>query len=187
MNKKIRFLIPKHYRGRDCFSDLPRPTGFYPKVRILVLLALCLTFGLVHANLGFAVQATGAANERLDSETIKKLTVASTQHNLILLLIESGKYDKVEAEWKKVLDLKLSNKYEDAVALSMETIANKLSDAKQLPLAQRILDLGLAGMNFNNKNRADILRLKAYFFKEGGDLEKAIETYREANELLEKP
>jgi tetratricopeptide (TPR) repeat protein len=101
--------------------------------------------------------------------------------------IESGNYDRIEFEWKKVLDLRLGGKYEGAVAQSLLTIAYKLSEAKQLALAQRILDYTLAEVSFSNKNKADILKLEAYLFKEAGELEKAIETYRKANELFVKP
>ena len=154
-----------------------------------IFLAVIFLSKTLFVNQAFAMQASPAAgfDERLDSEITKRLKMASNEHDLILLFIESGKYDKIEAEWKKVLDLKLGNRYEGAIALSLLKIADKLSEAKQIQLAQRILDYTLANMSFSNKTKADIFRYKAYLFKEAGDLEKAIDAYKYSNELLEKP
>ena len=109
------------------------------------------------------------------------------QHDLIFLLIESNDFDRVEAEWGKVLDLELSEKYEGAIAQSVLTICYKLSEAKQFSMALNIIEESLAAVAFSNKSSADILRLKAYIYKESGDLDSAIETLRKASELAEEP
>ena len=121
------------------------------------------------------------------SETVNKLKIASMQHDLILLLIESKDFGRVESEWKKVLDLKLNEKYEGAIAQSLLMICYKLSEAKQYSLALGLMDESLSAVAFSNKNAADILRLKAYLYKEAGNLDLAIETLRQASELAEKP
>jgi tetratricopeptide (TPR) repeat protein len=121
------------------------------------------------------------------SEALNKLKIASMQHDLILLLIESGNFDRVESEWRKVLDLKLGQKYEGAIAQSLLIICYKLSEANQLSLAQSIMDESLSAVAFSNKSAADIFRLKAYVYKEAGDLDSAIDALRKASELAEKP
>ena len=121
-----------------------------------------------------------------EEETARKLKIASVQHELILLLVEKKDFDRVEAEWKKVLDLKLDGKYEGAIAQSLLAIGYKLSEAKQFALAQKILDESLPAVEFSNKDRADILRFKAYLFKEAGDLDAAIGALRQAGELAGK-
>jgi len=122
-----------------------------------------------------------------EEETVKKLQIASVQHELVLLLVEKKNFDRVQAEWKKVLDLKLDGKYEGAIAQSLLTIGYKLSEAKQFALAQKILDESLPAVEFSNKDRADIFRFKAYLFKEAGDLDAAIGALRQASELAAKP
>ena len=149
------------------------------------LLLLCLFLvsapGWMQAGVAFGSESEPAGKP--DSEAQRKLTVASMQHELILLLIEGRSFDRVQPEWKKVLDLKLGARYEGAITESLLTIGNKLREAKQLPLAHQILDESLSTMPFNNKNKALILRFKAYLFKESGDSENAIRTFRLATEL----
>ena len=135
---------------------------------------------------GFSPAAT-VVEEAPSSETLNKLKIASMQHDLILLLIESNDFDRVELEWRKVLDLELSEKYESAIGQSLLMICYKLSEANQLSLALSIIDESLSAVAFSNKSAADILRLKAYLYKEAGDLDAAIETLREASELAEQP
>ena len=135
---------------------------------------------------GFPPAAT-VTEEDSSSETLNRLNIASMQHDLILLLIESNDFDRVEAEWGKVLDLELSEKYEGAIAQSVLTICYKLSEAKQFSMALNIIEESLAAVAFSNKSAADILRLKAYIYKESGDLDSAIETLRKATELAEEP
>lgn len=148
---------------------------------LIISIVICIALGLTTASPLLALQASPT-----DPESVRKLKIASTEHELILVLIQSGSFDKIELEWKKVLDLKLGPQYEGAVAKSLLTIAFKLYEAKQLALAQALLDSSLAGASFSNKNKADILRFKAFLYKESGELEKAIETYKRAIEL-EKP
>ena len=125
--------------------------------------------------------------EKPGVEILQKLKIASMQHDLILLLIQNKNFDRVESEWRKVLDLGLSSKYEDAIAQSLLTISYKLSQAKQLSLAQKILSESLSAVAFSKNNKADILRFQAYLYKEAGDLNSAIDTLRQASELAEKP
>ena len=66
-------------------------------------------------------------------------------------------------------------------------ICYKLSEAKQYSLAQDLMDESLSAVAFGNNSAADIFRLKAYVYKEAGDLDSAIEALRKASELAEKP
>ena len=90
--------------------------------RILSLLVFSLVIlavsGSTQVRLVFAFPPPGTVSAEQDpgSETVNKLKIASMQHDLILLLIESKDFGRVESEWKKVLDLKLNEKYEGAIA-----------------------------------------------------------------------
>jgi len=125
--------------------------------------------------------------ERLSPEIQKKLNLASVQHELILLLIERQNFDKVELEWRKVLDLRLGAAYEGLIADSLLQVGYKLSEAKKLLLAQKLLDESLAAVPFSNGSKVDIFRFKAYLYKEAGDLDSAIKAFQQARELAEKP
>jgi hypothetical protein len=153
--------------------------------KLLFSFLIAVGLGSAQGSMVYGFQASPAA-ETSNSETVKKLKVASMQHDLILLLIENKSFDTIESEWKKVLDLKLGVKYEGAIAQSVLAIAYELSKGNQTTLAQKILDESLAGVPFSNKSQSDIYRLKAYLFKEEGDLENAIKAMKRATELVEK-
>jgi tetratricopeptide (TPR) repeat protein len=153
--------------------------------RLIFSFLIAVALGSAQSRMAYSFQSSPAA-EISNSETIKKLKVASMQHDLILLLIENKSFDTIESEWKKVLDLKLGSKYEGAIAESVLAIAFKLSVVNQLPLAQRILDESLASVPFSSKDKSDIWRLKAYLYKEAGDLDSAIQAMKRASELVEK-
>ena len=163
--------------------------NFRRHIKLLVLsLAILATSGSNQTGVLFGlVPAATVIEEDSGSATLNKLKIASMQHDLILLLIESGDFDRVESEWRKVLNLKLSEKYEGAIAQSLLILCYKLSEANQLSLAQSIMDESLSTVAFSNKSAADIFRLKAYVYKEAGDLDSAIDALRKASELAEKP
>jgi tetratricopeptide (TPR) repeat protein len=122
--------------------------------------------------------------EKVSAETNKKLTFASAQYDLILSLIEEKNFDGIEAEWKKVLDLKLGEEYEAPIAESLLTIGYKLYKAKQIPLAQKLMDDSLASpVPFSKKDKADILRFKAVLYRDAGDLDSAVKAVRQAHAL----
>ncbi len=170
------------------FNQTKINTRRHPKLLAFSLIVLAVS-GFVQTGMLFGFAPAAAVVEESDSgsEMLSKLKIASMQHDLILLLIERNDFSRVELEWRKVLDLRLSEKYESAVAQSLLMICYKLSEAKQLPLAHVLMDESLAAVAFSNKSAADILRLKAYIYKEAGDLDSAIDTLRKASELAEEP
>ena len=107
----------------------------------LMILALS---GFTQTGLLFGFSpAASAVEEDSGSDTLNKLKIASMQHDLILLLIESNDFDRVKPEWEKVLDLGLSENYESAIAQSLLMICYKLTEANQLSLAQTLMDESL--------------------------------------------
>ena len=165
-------------------------TKIYPRRRLKLLafsLIILAVSGFTQTGMLLGFSPAAAVEEVSSSETLTKLKIASMQHDLILLLIESNDFDRMEPEWRKVLELELSEKYESAIAQSLLMICYKLSEANQFSLALTVMDESLSAVAFSNKSAADILRLKAYLYKEAGDLDAAIETLREASELAEQP
>jgi hypothetical protein len=160
----------------------------YFKRLVFTLVILAVTgFTQTGVLAGFAAAMAAVEEENSSSQTLNKLKIASMQHDLTLLLIENNNFGRVEPEWRKVLDLGLSERYEGAIAQSLLIICYKLSEANQLSLAQSIMDESLSAVAFSNKSAADIFRLKAYVYKEAGDLDSAIDALRKASELAEKP
>jgi tetratricopeptide (TPR) repeat protein len=116
----------------------------------------------------------------------KKLKIAAMQYDLIFLLIEKKSFSQVEPEWKKVIDQKLSARYEAAIADSLLDIVNKLYEAKQFTLSLKILDESLLAVPFSNRSKSNLLRFKSLLYKDSGDVDEAIKTMQQAIELADK-
>lgn len=156
-------------------------------VRRLLLSSLLVlaTLGLMQTGIAAAFHPAEYAEDAA-SDIQKKLQTAKIQHALILLLVENKTYDQVEAEWKKVLDLRLGARYEGAIAQSLLTIGYKLYEAKQYAVAIKLIDASVASVPFVNRNKADIFKFKSVLLQESGDIDNAIRAMRYAGELAGK-
>ena len=154
--------------------------------KLLFIFLILVAFGSAPTVI-FSFQSSPATEEqRINVETQKRIKLASVQHDLILALIDNKSFDQVESEWRKVLDLRLGAKFEGQIADSLLLIAYNLSEAKQMPLALKIIDQSLSTVPFSNKSKADIFTLKAHIYVELGDSENAIKAYQTARDLLNK-
>jgi hypothetical protein len=154
---------------------------------IVFLFAIVTALGFMQTDMLFALDRSPAMDEeKCVSDMPRKLTIACKQHELILLLIKNQSFSSIESEWKRVLDLKLGDEYEDPIAKSLVTISYMLLDAKQFPLAQKLLDESLSIVPFSNKSKADIFACKAALFNKSGDVDSAIKAMRKSIELEQK-
>lgn len=147
-----------------------------------ILIVLVLFFGTPAGAISYSEFLVQAPGQDVKTETIKKLNYAFAQHEMIMLLIQNKNFAEVLPEVVKILELNLPPKYEERVAKSLVGIAYKLLEVKQSSLGHKVLDEGLRSLSLNG-NKANILRFKAILYKEEGELEAAIETFRRANEL----
>jgi hypothetical protein len=163
--------------------------GSKARQKIMVcLFAVVAALGFMQVD-GLAAfeSAPAIGGEKISPEIRKKIEFAATQHDLILLLIQTKDFSSVESEWKMVLDLKLGAEYENLVAQSLRIITEKLLEAKQFPLALQLLDASLSMAPFSNGNKADIYRHKAALYKETGDLDSAIKAMKQSQEFRITP
>ncbi len=135
---------------------------------------------------GFAMQAVMAGRpgtpEISDGDLRQMLSIAETQHEIVKVLIEQGRFDRVLPEMRKIFDLKLPDKYESNVAQSASLIANALVESRQFALAHAVLDEAQKRMR-QNENKASLLKIQAYVYKSEGNLDKALEALEKAVEL----
>jgi hypothetical protein len=158
------------------------------KIKVFLFTILVTAYGSMQRSLLFAFESSPAPEEeKANSETLRKLTVARNQHLLILLLIGKQSFNSVESEWKKVLDLKLGAKYEEPIAKSLLTISYELLKVKQFLMAQRLLDESLATVPFSDKNKSEIFACKAALYEAAGDRDSALKAMQKAIELEGKP
>lgn len=129
---------------------------------------------------GFSAHAvTGEAS---DAEIKQMLSIAEAQHEIVKVLIAQGRYDRVLPEMRKILDLKLPEKFESAVAQSASLIANALAENRQASLGHEVINEAQKRMKLN-ENKASLLKVQAYIYKTEGNLEMALRSLERAVEL----
>jgi len=117
--------------------------------------------------------------------TLKQLSIAYSQHEIVQLLIQKGDYEKAIEEYKVILDLKLPGQYEDAVFKEIVIVTKKLYELGQKELAYTALMMGFGRLQ-TIELKARVLNVKASLLKKDGKLDKAIQTYKEEVTLREK-
>jgi tetratricopeptide (TPR) repeat protein len=139
---------------------------------------LSLVFLLFVAYSPFPASAQTAGQGSRDSVDAL-LSIAESQYEIVKLTIKQGLYDRVLPEMRKIYDLNLPPQYEQAVAESASLIAHLLVENKQFGLAHDVLNEALQRMR-DDKNKASLLKIKAYVYKSEGRLQEALQTLEQA-------
>lgn len=122
------------------------------------------------------------SREPSEQEIEQMRSIAEAQFDIVKILIKQGRFEQVLPEMRKIYDLNLPEKYEQATAESASLAANLLQEHKQFGLAHQVLDEAYARMR-RNENRAALLKVNAYVYNIEGNPDKAVELLRRAVEL----
>ncbi len=130
---------------------------------------------------GFVPAACGAQTpgQQEQGSVEVLLSIAESQYEIVKLLIKQGNYDRVLPEMRKIYELNLPVRYEQAVAESASLAAHLLVESKQFGLAHDVLKEALPRMK-DGRNEASLLKIQAYVFKSEGKLQEALETLERA-------
>ena len=112
-----------------------------------------------------------------------KLATAATHYEIAQLKLESGEYDAVVAEIRKILDLDFSSENEAVLTLSVLNLSEELLNANQHGLARNAVDATLK-VSHQQENQFMLLMFKARIFRDEGKTDEALETYRKAQKLV---
>jgi len=129
--------------------------------------------------------ATFLGAEPPDQTLDEKKSIAVSQHELLVLLIDQGHYDKVPPELQKILDLKFTGKHEKYVVDEILILSELLSQKKQHKLALQLADMGLSALR-EKENQARLYKEKGFIYKQMGLPDKAMEMF-EKGRALEVP
>ena len=113
----------------------------------------------------------------------EKLRFAASQHEIVTLLIDDGRFEEAEAGYYELLDLRFSGPQEKLLVQSVWKIVEKLRNAGQHEVAHRIV-AGTLRELAQLENRHTLLMLRAKLYQEQGSLSKALETLRQAKALV---
>ena len=112
-----------------------------------------------------------------------KLAAAATHYEVAQVKLESGEYDAVLAEIQKILDLDFSAENEGVLTLSVLNLTEELLNADQHGLARQAVDASLKVVD-QQENQFILLMFKARVFRDEGETDAALETYRSAQKLV---
>lgn len=107
---------------------------------------------------------------------------AESQHEIILLLIDDGQFDKALQQASDLCRLPMPEVEEHRLVDSIKIISDAFHHNKKSDLALRLLDEALKVVR-QNEHKAQLYREKAYIFQDNGLKKDAMEAFRKAMEL----
>ncbi|MBI3940119.1 MAG: hypothetical protein HY315_04745 [Acidobacteria bacterium] len=134
--------------------------------------------GIAACALGLAV-LTVAGQQKEDSAWEEIRRTAETQHEIVALCILKSHFNQVLPEMRKVYSLKFPEKYESMLSQEIEIVSDQLMHQKQYQIAHQVIDEGLVLLK-SNKNKAAVLKKKAYILKKQGREEEALQYFKQS-------
>ena len=124
-----------------------------------------------------------SAAQDISTQSVDRLlSIAEAQFEMVKILIQQDRFDRVLPEMNVIFNLGLPEKFEEAVAESAGIVGNLLLAKRQYDLGRQVLDEAFLRMR-RNDNRAAILKIQAYIYREEGKLDQAMECLAQAVEL----
>ena len=145
----------------------------------VMLAALVGGSGLAQIKRG---QVRPEGKTRVQALLVEKLRFAASQHEIVKVLIEDGRFDEAEAAYQELLSLDFSGPQEKLLVQSAWKIVERLRSVRQHDVAHRIVSDSLRELE-QLENRHTLLMLRAKLYQEQGDLSRALETLRQAKAL----
>lgn len=130
--------------------------------------------------LGLSLMASPLLLAQKDWDSVRK--IAEAQHEIVVMLIEKGEFQKVPEAASKVLDLNFPGDKEHLMVDAASFWTDLLLHRRQPQLAQQLLDSAYQRVRLN-KSKAALCREKAYVFKIQGDLDAAQKMFEKSVEL----
>ncbi|MBI4456007.1 MAG: hypothetical protein HY644_08930 [Acidobacteria bacterium] len=125
---------------------------------------------------GFLQETRGQQQDSI-WEQIRR--IAEAQHEIVALTIRQNNFSHVLPEMRKVYALRFPEKYESALSQEIEIVADSLMHKKQYDIAHQVIDEGLNALRLN-KNKAAVLKKKAYILKKEGKEAEALRYFRQS-------
>ncbi len=109
-------------------------------------------------------------------------SIAESQHEIAILLIEKGQFDKAVEEAKKIFYLPFPKEKEQLLVDAAKEVSDALIHHKAHEAALGILEEGIRSVQSPNL-QADLYKEKAYLYKKMGRDDEAMFCFRKAVEL----
>jgi len=132
-----------------------------------------------HFAICFILSASGLVQGQTWEDTRH---LAEAQHEIVMLLIEKGEFEKVPQAANEIFQLSFPEDQERLVLIEVEMLVDALVHHKQIIVAHKVVDLAL-GCEITAKSKAQLHREKGYLFKMEGKAEEALKSFEKSKEL----
>lgn len=112
-------------------------------------------------------------------------SVAETQHEIIMLLIEKKQFEQIPAEAEKIFQLEVPEAHENLLVREAQILTDALLHLEKTAIAHQVLDIAIKCVR-TDRVRARLFREKAYLFKKEGKSEEALRYFEESLALEKK-
>jgi len=112
-------------------------------------------------------------------------SMAGSQHEIVMLLIKKGEYEKAAAEADKIFAMKWPDDQEALLLSELLLLSNQFVCSNQPAISLKLIEKNSRCFK-QTRSRIAILKEKGYVYKKMGQDDKAIDYFRQARELEDK-
>ena len=109
-------------------------------------------------------------------------SIAQSQHEIIMLLIEKGEFSKVPEAAQEIFKLEFPPPQEHRLVEEARLLTDALIHHKQIDIAHQVLKNALESVS-ENKSKAQLLKEQAYLYKHEGKSDEAMKCFERSVEL----
>jgi len=136
--------------------------------------------------LALALPLAGPRLGAQDAELGKLRSIAAAQHEIVVMLINKKEFAKAAEEANRIFQLKWPADQEPVLLEELLRFSNQFRRNSQSAVALRLLESNM-GFFKDNKSKVAIWKDMGYLLQGMGQPDKAIECFKEAIRLEEKP
>lgn len=115
----------------------------------------------------------------------KTLSIAESEHEIVMLLIKRESYDEVLEECAKLFSIDLPPEEQNRFLISARTISMELRRKNQSEMALQVVDVAIQAVE-SREVLAGLYKEKAFIYKVMGREKEAMDLFKKAIEL-ERP
>ncbi len=128
-----------------------------------------------------------AFSHQLDSPVALDRTksMAGTQHEIVMLLIQKGEYERALAEANKIFSMKWPEDQEPLLLRELLLLSGQFLDHRQAPLGLELIDKNSKCFK-SPSSQITIYKEQGYLYKNMGQTDKALQYFEKARDLEKK-
>jgi len=130
----------------------------------------------------YAAQATETQSKPQDPGLAKILSMAESQHEIVMILIKQGQFSEAASEADKIFRMEWPGSEEPRLLAELLSLCKLFHQHSQPALGLRLIEKNEKGFKAA-KSRAALWKEKGYLYKKMGDDDKALECFRRAQEF----